>query len=106
MKQKRSCSNCIKGNSIPVNDDIFCLLKGAVTPDFVCSQHKFAPLTKAAIKDMKPGCIECIHFILKPDNPPELYGLGTCRLFSVRLFDGSQKKACSRFEANKAASVS
>lgn len=97
MKLKKTCSNCIKGKTIPVNDDILCHLKGAVTPDFVCSQHRFAPISKAVRNDMRPKCIDCTNFIVKPDSPEEM-NLGVCRLFSVRYFDGTVKNSCSRFQ--------
>lgn len=104
MKIKKTCSNCIKGKKIPVNDDIFCLVKGAVTPDFVCSQHKFAPIKKSKMKDMGPKCIDCINFVTRNNNPDDL-NIGVCRLFSVRLFDGTLKNACSKFQKKESQEV-
>ncbi len=104
MKLKKSCSNCIRGMAIPVNDDIFCLIKGAVTPDYVCSRHKFAPVKKTVARSEGPKCIDCEHFVTKNNTPDEMT-IGVCRLFSVRFFDGSLKNACSKFQQKEAEKV-
>lgn len=94
FKQKKSCSNCIKGTRIAVNSDILCREKGAVSPDYVCSKHRSAPACKSG-RDLSSKCINCENFILNEasSNP----NIGLCQMFSVRQFDGSQKKACSKF---------
>lgn len=104
MNEKRSCSNCLKGINISVNDDILCREKGAVSADYVCSKHRYAPKQKY-IKESVNKCINCDNFILD-DNPEAEYGTGLCRLFCVRKFNGSNKKACSKFTRRKSLEVS
>lgn len=95
MSQKKSCSNCIKGTAISVNNDILCREQGAVSPDFVCSKHRFAPSTKSP-KERNFKCINCENFIISINSQPDS-SMGLCQLFSVRQFDGTQKNACSKF---------
>jgi len=90
------CSNCIKGNTISINNDIFCKINGAVSPDYACSKHRFSPLPKS-YKELDFKCIDCENFILKINNSKEQSSIGLCQLFSVRHFDGTQKKICSKF---------
>ena len=101
MKQKKSCSNCIKASLIPVNNDLFCREKGAVSPDYVCRKHRFAPLPKVAAH-VKNKCINCENFILSSQNSTT----GLCQLFSVRQFDGTEKNACSKFSPRSVSEVS
>lgn len=96
LKQKRSCSNCLKGTSMTVNNDILCREEGAVSADYVCSRHKFAPAQKPG-KEMEYKCINCENFILSVSTSKEASSMGLCQLFSVRPFDGRQKKTCSKF---------
>lgn len=94
MKQKKSCSNCIKGRPIPVNNDIFCREKGIVSPDYVCTKHRYQPDPKS-FKELNYKCVHCENFIVRSKNSS--YTLGLCRLFSVREFKGEEKNACSKF---------
>ena len=107
MKLRKSCSNCIKGVAVLVNNDIFCREKGIVSQDYVCRKHKFNPDAKS-FKEMNYKCIDCENFITsagdKYSGPPSSIGL--CQLFSVREFDGRQKNACSKFVRNPALHVS
>jgi hypothetical protein len=73
LAQKKSCSNCINGVAIPVNDDILCRYKGAVK------------------------CIHCENFIITSKDPVSSTTIGLCQLFSVRSYVGEEKNACSKF---------
>lgn len=95
MKQKKCCSNCLKGTGMAVNNDILCRDKGVVSPDYVCSKHKFLPETKS-FKDQDIKCIDCSNFIINVEAQSPNTGL--CQLFSVRQFDGCSKKACSKYD--------
>ena len=103
FKQKKSCSNCIKGTCITVNNDILCREKGAVSPDYVCSKHRSAPVNKSG-KDLGNKCIHCEHFIVNEEDQNTTIGL--CQMFSVRQFDGTSKKACSKFTKKSQLEVS
>lgn len=96
MKQKKSCSNCIRGINISVNSDILCRKMGIVSPDYVCSSHRFTPESKS-FKDMNYKCIDCENFIVNTKSVEDIGSIGLCRLFSVRQFNGNQKSACSKF---------
>ncbi len=100
MKEDRNCCNCIKGIAISINSDIFCKVNGAVSPDYVCSKHRFAPVPKT-YKELDYKCIYCENFIHKLGSAKENNTIGLCQLFSVRYFDGTQKKACSKFIKRK-----
>ncbi|HHW48722.1 MAG TPA: hypothetical protein GXX14_08925 [Clostridiaceae bacterium] len=96
MKQKKSCSNCIKGSAVLVNNDILCREKGIVSQDYVCRKHRFNPEPKS-FKEMNYKCIDCSNFIANnKDNETEPSN-GLCQLFSVREFNGREKSACSKF---------
>jgi hypothetical protein len=105
LKEKRTCSNCIRGSSIAVNNDILCRDKGVVSPDYVCSQHKFSPVPKT-FKEMNYKCIDCDNFILNIHCADETQSVGLCQLFSVRQFNGHDKNACSKFVKRKQSEVS
>lgn len=105
MKSKKTCSNCLKGISISVNNDILCREKGVVSPDFVCARHRFMPERKSS-KANCSKCIDCENFIVEILTPGSDSTIGLCRLFSVRQFDGTQKNACSKFAKRINAEVS
>ena len=105
MKQKKSCSNCIRGTAIAVNNDILCREEGAVSPDYVCSKHRFTPEHKS-YKDMNCKCGDCEYFLVTSGNSGGAARIGLCQLFSVREFDGRQKNACSKFVRRKELEVS
>ncbi len=105
MKQKRSCRNCIRGTAITVNNDILCKDKGAVSPDYVCSKHRFIPEPKS-YKEMNLKCIDCENFIVSGSAAKGARALGLCQLFSVRQFDGKEKNACSKFVKKTVSEVS
>ncbi len=96
MKQKKNCCNCMHGTLITVNKDILCKDKGAVSPDYVCSKHRFSPVIKP-FRDLRDKCINCENFIVNQNNLKDNTTVGLCQLFSVRHFDGKEKKACSKF---------
>lgn len=105
MNQKKSCANCIKGTKIMVNNDILCREKGAVSRDFHCSKHRFMPNLQA-IKEVEKVCINCCNFLVDSNMHGEESSIGLCQLFSVRKFDGKQKKACSKFNTSLVLEVS
>ncbi|NSW91484.1 MAG: hypothetical protein HPY74_12570 [Firmicutes bacterium] len=96
MKPVKSCANCIKSRPIPFTNDVLCVSKGVISADFVCIRHKFIPNLKS-FKEMDYKCIDCANFILHEKNLNSRQSSGLCRLFSVRCFDGTKKKACSKF---------
>ncbi|MDF2523760.1 MAG: hypothetical protein K0R31_1401 [Clostridiales bacterium] len=104
-KQKNTCSNCIKGTAISINNDILCRENGAVSPNFVCSKHHMAPVVIKASRDNGYKCIDCENFIIAENSENEA-PIGLCRLFSVRQFDGNHKNACSKFEKRSVLEVS
>lgn len=95
-KAKRCCENCVKGIAISLNTDILCREKGVVSPDFCCSGHRYAPVTKKETSN-NLKCISCQYFMCKDKEST----IGVCKLFSVRQTDGSVKNACSKFEKKK-----
>lgn len=98
MKPEKSCKNCIKGTRIHVNGDILCPVKGAVSPNYVCGRHKYISDSEPAYYK-KNKCIHCNNFLIKRDGKnTTTVTIGLCSLFSVRYYDGRQKKACSKFE--------
>jgi hypothetical protein len=105
MKPNKSCSNCIKGSPVPVNNDIFCREKGIVSPDYSCMRHRFAPEPRP-FKEMNYKCIDCENFILNIKPSGNAYTIGLCQLFSVRQYDGEHKNACSKFEKRRHQNVS
>jgi hypothetical protein len=96
LAQKRTCSNCIRGTTITVTGDVLCRDKGAVSPNYFCLKHKYAPLSKLE-KEKIYKCINCENFILKITGSKESHSIGLCQLFSVRQYDGKQRNACSKF---------
>ncbi|MDP4181473.1 MAG: hypothetical protein Q8942_10310 [Bacillota bacterium] len=105
MLLKRTCSNCIRGTKISVNNDVLCRHDGAVASDYCCAKHKYAPVNQFdAANSLK--CINCENFILNIANPKDAPSIGLCQLFTVRQFDGSSKNACSKFVKRKNLEVS
>lgn len=101
--QNRTCANCVRGSAVIVNNDILCREKGIVSSDYTCGKHRFSPETKS-YKDMNYKCINCDNFIINyQEGDIGNQGLGVCQLFSVREFNGFQKKACSKFIHKKKA---
>lgn len=105
MKSKKTCSNCIMGTMISVNNDILCREKGVVSPDYVCSKHRSTPQSKS-FKQMNYKCIHCENFIVNMNNAEGKTTVGLCQLFSVRQFDGEEKNACSKFVKRSQVQVS
>jgi hypothetical protein len=94
MKPIRTCSNCIKGSPISINNDIFCRDKG-LSPRLLLYQAQIYTRSPSNTGNE----FQCIHL---PEFVP--YGrsgdntsIGLCRLFSVRQYDGEQKNICSKF---------
>lgn len=104
MKEKKNCSNCIKGTVISVNRDILCRENGVVAPNYLCGRHRPAPPTKSP-RDSNYKCIDCENFILDMNGARDS-AIGLCQLFSVRQFDGNQKNACSKFSRKTEIEVS
>ena len=105
MKQKRTCSNCIKGTAIAINSDILCREKGAVSPDYICTKHRNIPDSKS-YKEMNYRCIDCEYFILNALSSDDPSTIGLCQLFSVRQYNGKQKNICSKFTKKSISYVS
>jgi len=99
LKLIRTCSTCQRGIAISINNDILCRDKGVVSPDYVCSKHKFAPLLKSNKRDTFK-CSDCENFIMDDEISSDST-FGFCQMFRVRPFDGKQKKACSKFTKKK-----
>lgn len=97
MGCEKSCRSCSHGMRMVVNKDILCKIRGAVSPEYLCTRYK-------AIEDSDPqvykrfNCIECENFLIKIDKNSPKTGIGICSLFSVRYFDGKSRNACSKFE--------
>lgn len=105
LAQKKTCSNCIRGKTITVTGDVLCRDKGAVDANYCCTKHKYAPLSKHE-KENVFKCVNCENFILKITGSKEPHSVGLCQLFSVRPYDGSQRKACSKFAKRSELEVS
>ena len=105
MKQKKSCSNCIKGAAVLVNNDILGREKGIVSQDYVCRKHRFNPEQKS-FKEMNYKCIDCLNFITNSKDNGTQLPIGLCQLFSVREFNGKEKNACSKFVKKPVSQVS
>lgn len=105
MKQKKTCANCIKGTPMPVNNDILCREKGVVSPDYVCSRHRFMPEAKS-FKELNYKCIDCENFIINIRSSDGAKTSGFCQLFSYRQFNGEEKSACSKFSKRRELGVS
>jgi len=95
-KKTRSCSNCLKGTAITINNDILCIEKGVVSQDYVCSKHRFIPEFNS-LKRRINTCLDCENFIVYDTSKIEEKAYGICQLFTVRKYDGKQKNACSKF---------
>jgi hypothetical protein len=96
MKYIKSCKNCSKGRAITLTGDVLCKYKGVVSADFVCMRHKYIPELKS-YKELDYKCIDCANFCIKLDYHDNSPSIGLCKLFSVRQYDGTNKKACSKF---------
>ncbi len=96
MKPKRTCSNCLKGTAITINNDILCIEKGVVSADYVCSKHRFMPEFKSINRRIS-SCIDCENFIIFDTSNIDERAMGICQLFTVRKYDGRKKNACSKF---------
>jgi hypothetical protein len=96
LKPEKSCSNCLKGTAITVNSDILCRDKGAVSADYVCSNHRFCPFLRKESPSANK-CIDCEYFICEFIVPIGMPAIGLCQLFTVRQFDGNLKNSCSKF---------
>lgn len=91
----KCCKNCIKGIPVKIRNEILCREKGIVSPDYCCSRFMaFEP--DALHKHMGYRCCDCVHFTFTPNSQNSNYGV--CSMFSVRQFDGTEKKACSKFK--------
>jgi len=96
LNSKRTCSNCLKGTAITINNDILCIEKGVVSEDYVCTKHRFMPALKS-IKRRISTCLDCENFIIFDTSNIEERATGICQLFTVRKYDGRNKSACSKF---------
>ncbi len=95
-KRTRTCSNCLKGTAITINNDILCIEKGVVSSDYVCAKHRFLPEFKS-IKRRINTCLDCENFIVFDTTHIEERAFGICQLFTVRKYDGRMKSGCSKF---------
>lgn len=96
LHPKRTCNNCLKGTAITINNDILCIEKGVVSGDFVCSKHRYMPAFRA-VKRKIYSCVDCENFIIFNTSDVDGRATGVCNLFTVRKYDGRQKKPCSKF---------
>jgi len=90
----KCCKNCIMGIPVGIRNEILCREKGIVSPDFCCSRFRAFELDILQ-KYLGYRCCDCIHFTFTPNS--ENSNFGVCSMFTVRQFDGSEKKACSKF---------
>jgi hypothetical protein len=107
MKRSGNCGSCARGVRISVNGDILCRINGAVSKDYRCSRYirKVAawssgtPSQPAPDPDHTDKCIGCEYFVLSGSGSGGEYdpSLGCCELFTVRLYNGMTRNACSRF---------
>ncbi|NLH96863.1 MAG: hypothetical protein GX477_05950 [Clostridiaceae bacterium] len=113
MKRNGNCGNCARGTSMKVNPDIFCTIHGVVSRNYRCSKYMRKPAqwsTEAPVAD--PGerwenrCIDCEFFLARHPEPGHSPTTGFCKLFTVRHYDGSTRKACSRFSRKREKSIS
>ncbi len=104
MKQTGNCSSCARGESMRVNTDILCSIRGVVSRDFRCSRYKRRPSvwsanppSPTAEDNQKVKCIDCEFFLVPDSNREHNPSIGYCQLFTVRHYNGSSKNACSKF---------
>lgn len=102
MKLVKNCKNCLKSKPLPLSDHYLCSLKGIVTADYVCNQHRWILPTLLNVKSFR--CIDCKNF--HPTEVNREGTLGTCRLFTERAYNGSLRKACSRIVLRKTDQIS
>lgn len=96
MSNKKRCSNCLIGRKMVINSDILCVINGVVSEDYLCSRHRFAPLMETK-NTISYKCCDCRYFIqLSIDENGGL--MGYCHMFTVRHYNGSLRKICSKFE--------
>jgi len=100
LEQKRTCHNCTKGTVITINGDILCKINGVVSPDYVCSSHRFIP-TEKTYKQLNYKCTDCENFVEVIASQRNNIVYGTCQLFSIRKFEGANRSACSKFVRKK-----
>ena len=93
------------GSVIRINGDILCRYKGVVTPDYVCSRHRYAA-TPIDTKAHGNKCYYCEFFVRDLENSDSFEAVGHCRLFSVRKYNGREKNGCSKFSRKSQVDVS
>lgn len=91
--------------AISVNNDILCRINGVVSPDYVCSKHRFMPVSKVT-KAINYKCSDCEFFIPASVDTEADECIGCCQLFTVRQYNGSEKNACSKFSKRSQLEVS
>lgn len=96
MKWIRCCSSCSKGITNNFNKDILCRINGMVSRDYICSKYK-AVAQPGNTKSSRARCMDCEFFILESTGINQSPNMGYCQLFTVRQFNGEQKKSCSKF---------
>ena len=113
MRRKGNCGNCARGTSMKVNPDIFCSIHGVVSRNYRCSKYVRKPAqwsTEApgTISDARweNRCIDCEFFLVQHSEPSSAPTIGFCKLFTVRHYDGSTRKACSKFSSKCEKSIS
>jgi len=113
MKRFGNCSNCARGISIKVNNDIFCSIHGAVSKDYRCSKYVRKPAVwsveapaPAPENEKVVKCIECEFFLVPASNRETSPDIGYCQLFTVRHYNGRTKNACSKFTGKAAHNIS
>ena len=100
---KKNCGNCLLGRKISINQDILCIINGAVSVNYVCNKHRFTPYSKSNTT-LSYKCSDCCHFIsLNKDENGE--SIGYCHMFTVRHYNGSLRKVCSKFSKNSSSPI-
>jgi len=99
-ERSKCCKNCIKGMPVGVNNEVLCRDKGIVSYDFYCSRFLSFDFDLLQ-RQMKYHCSDCAFFTVASAAHNHNHNYGLCSMFSVRKYDGSQKKACSKFTSKK-----
>lgn len=108
----KKCHFCIFGKPMLINSDILCRYKGIVTEDYSCRRfHDISEgIPEKASRKAKAyaeiaasseysdrSCMTCKYFQPSEDKTD----FGVCCIFTVRAFDASSRKGCSRHSSRQ-----
>lgn len=96
MKHQKNCNTCIRGTFNNLTGDVLCRDKGAVSPEFSCSNYRPVPML-IIFKHFGYNCLECDNFFRVENESNDYTSEGICCLFPMRQYNGSLRKACSKF---------